>query len=109
MPMVKHRKRDYKILLISKYLLLSMPWNVSLSLQHVVKFYLTYFRLSSPVPKAKRIVYSTCSIHPDENEHVVKKILKNNPQFDLATRESVLPTWQRRGIPAEINGNAGKK
>jgi putative methyltransferase len=59
------------------------------------------------VPKAKRIVYSTCSIHPDENEHVVKKILQNNPEFELATRESVLPTWHRRGMPAEINGDAG--
>ena len=59
------------------------------------------------VPKAKRIVYSTCSIHPDENEHVVKAILKNNPDFELAKRDSVLPTWERRGIPSEIDGNKG--
>lgn len=60
------------------------------------------------VPKAKRVVYSTCSIHPEENEHVVKTILKNNPDFELATRDSILPTWERRGIPAEIDGNKGK-
>lgn len=63
-------------------------------IQHAMKF-----------PKAKRIVYSTCSIHPDENEHVVKAILKNNPDFELAKRDSVLPTWERRGIPSEIDGN----
>lgn len=60
------------------------------------------------VPKAKRIVYSTCSIHAEENEHVVKAILKNNPQFELAKRDSVLPTWHRRGIPEEIDDNKGK-
>ncbi|CAO3636900.1 unnamed protein product [Mucor fragilis] len=63
-------------------------------IQHAMKF-----------PKAKRIVYSTCSIHPDENEHVVKAILKNNPEFELAGKDSVLPTWERRGIPSEIDGN----
>ncbi|KAG1447419.1 hypothetical protein G6F56_009268 [Rhizopus delemar] len=57
------------------------------------------------VPKAKRVVYSTCSIHAQENEHVVKTILKNNPDFELATRDSVLPTWDRRGIPEEIEND----
>ncbi|KAI8087476.1 hypothetical protein BDF21DRAFT_461096 [Thamnidium elegans] len=46
--------------------------------------------------KTKRVVYSSCSIHPEENEHVVKTILKRHPEFKLATRESVLPTWNRR-------------
>lgn len=59
------------------------------------------------VPKAKRVVYSTCSIHAQENEHVVKTILKNNPDFELATRDSVLPTWDRRGIPEEIENDKG--
>ncbi|KAI8073591.1 hypothetical protein BDF21DRAFT_474993 [Thamnidium elegans] len=56
-------------------------------------------------PKAKRVAYSTCSIHPKENEHVVKIILKRHSDFKLATRESVLPTSNRRGIPEEIHGN----
>ncbi|KAI8638121.1 S-adenosyl-L-methionine-dependent methyltransferase [Parasitella parasitica] len=63
-------------------------------IQHAMKF-----------PKAKRIVYSTCSIHPEENEHVVKAILKDNPEFELSERDSVLPTWERRGMPSEIDGN----
>ncbi|CEP12295.1 hypothetical protein [Parasitella parasitica] len=63
-------------------------------IQHAMKF-----------PKAKRIVYSTCSIHPEENENVVQEILKNNPEFELANRDSVLPTWERRGMPSEIGGN----
>lgn len=48
-------------------------------------------------------MYSTCSIHPEENEHVVKTILKNHPEFELAPRDSILPTWNRRGIPSEID------
>lgn len=65
----------------------------------------------SPVPKAKRVVYSTCSIHPQENEHVVRTILADNPEFELASRDSVLPTWSRRGVPKEFNdsnNNTGK-
>lgn len=54
------------------------------------------------VPKAKRVVYSTCSIHPQENEHVVRTILADNPDFELASRDSVLPTWTRRGVPKEF-------
>ncbi|CDS11029.1 hypothetical protein LRAMOSA03293 [Lichtheimia ramosa] len=61
-------------------------------IQHAFKF-----------PKAKRVVYSTCSIHPQENEHVVRTILADNPEFELASRDSVLPTWSRRGVPKEFN------
>ncbi|KAI8985130.1 williams-Beuren syndrome critical region protein 20 copy A [Pilobolus umbonatus] len=63
-------------------------------IQHALKF-----------PKAKRVVYSTCSIHPEENEHVVKTILQSNPRFELAPAATVLPTWERRGIPEELDGN----
>jgi putative methyltransferase len=40
---------------------------------------------------------------------VVKSILENHPEFELAKRDSVLPTWDRRGIPEEINNEKGKK
>lgn len=62
----------------------------------------------SLVPKAKRVVYSTCSIHPQENEHVVRAILADNPDFELASRDSVLPTWARRGVPKEFTDSNNK-
>nr|VWO95893.1 N/A [Ganoderma boninense] len=57
----------------------------------------------------QRIVYSTCSVHSKENEHVVRQALESdeaiNGKFKLASQEEVLPTWHRRGIPEEM-GNA---
>ena len=54
----------------------------------------------------KRIVYSTCSIHATENEHVVSKALEaggaKQNGFRLAPRSEVLPSWHRRGIPEEM-------
>jgi hypothetical protein len=60
------------------------------------------------VPNAKRIVYSTCSIHALENEHVVETILSRHPEFTLAPRATVLPTWKRRGFPSEMENSKGK-
>ncbi|KAG0746174.1 hypothetical protein G6F62_005583 [Rhizopus arrhizus] len=74
-------------------------------LKNLSEFQISIIEHAMKFPKAKRIVYSTCSIHAEENEHVVKAILKNNPQFELAKRDSVLPTWHRRGIPEEIDDN----
>lgn len=48
-------------------------------------------------PNLKRVVYSTCSIHPEENEEVIKEmetIVKG--QFKIC---KVLPDWPERGIP----------
>lgn len=47
-------------------------------------------------PRAKRIVYSTCSIHQEECEDVVAKVLPTARSlgFDLAP---ALPAWPRRG------------
>ncbi len=51
------------------------------------------------VPNVKRIVYSTCSIHTEENEQVVLNVLSTpaSQSFKLAKREHVLPSWTRRG------------
>ncbi|OBZ87903.1 25S rRNA (cytosine-C(5))-methyltransferase rcm1 [Choanephora cucurbitarum] len=72
-------------------------------LKNLSEFQISIIEHAMKFPKAKRIVYSTCSIHAEENEHVVQKILKNHPEFELAPRESILPTWPRRGIPSQIN------
>ncbi|KAI9275408.1 S-adenosyl-L-methionine-dependent methyltransferase [Sporodiniella umbellata] len=74
-------------------------------LKKLSEFQISIIEHALKFPKAKRVVYSTCSIHAQENEHVVKTILENNPEFELATRDSVLPTWERRGIPEEIEDN----
>jgi putative methyltransferase len=46
-------------------------------------------------PSVKRIVYSTCSIHSQENEQVVQKLLESHPNFKL---DMALPEWHRRGL-----------
>ncbi|KAI8064524.1 S-adenosyl-L-methionine-dependent methyltransferase [Gongronella butleri] len=71
-------------------------------LQNLAEFQMSVIEHAMKFPKAKRIVYSTCSIHAQENEQVVQKILERHPEFTLATRETVLPTWQRRGLPKEM-------
>ncbi|KAL7717479.1 Methyltransferase NSUN5 [Entamoeba marina] len=46
-------------------------------------------------PNVQRITYSTCSIHNEENEEVVREILDQNPNFSLM---EALPAWKRRGL-----------
>ncbi|KAJ2956854.1 hypothetical protein NQZ79_g7356 [Umbelopsis isabellina] len=60
------------------------------------------------VPKAKKVVYSTCSIHPQENEHVVTTILSSTSEFVLGPRSETIPTWERRGLVKECNDDAGE-
>ncbi|GAA6094109.1 probable 28S rRNA (cytosine-C(5))-methyltransferase [Tachysurus ichikawai] len=52
-------------------------------LNHALKF-----------PKLQRLVYSTCSIHPQENEEVVSLCLEKNSDFRLI---HLLPEWPERG------------
>lgn len=46
-------------------------------------------------PCLKRLVYSTCSIHSQENEEVVTACLQQNPGFRLV---SLLAQWPERGL-----------
>ncbi|VVT45794.1 uncharacterized protein SAPINGB_P000894 [Magnusiomyces paraingens] len=58
-------------------------------------------------PNARVVVYSTCSIHAHENEHVVDRLM-NDPQVAQAwgwrvqSRKHVVPDWPRRGFPEEF-------
>jgi len=52
------------------------------------------------VPTAKRVVYSTCSVHREENEDVVSAVLSAQSDWELAPCFS---EWKRRGL-SEIPG-----
>jgi 25S rRNA (cytosine2278-C5)-methyltransferase len=58
------------------------------------KFQLSIILHAFKFPKATRIVYSTCSIHQQENEDVVFKALQSNTQWKLSP---AFPDWKRRG------------
>ncbi|KAK6460594.1 S-adenosyl-L-methionine-dependent methyltransferase [Scheffersomyces coipomensis] len=67
---------------------------------------------SMKFPSARKVVYSTCSIHPHENERVVVDLL-SDPElkklgWKLDIRANVIPSWERRGWKEEFTslGNA---
>ncbi|KAM7404444.1 hypothetical protein PAMP_011789 [Pampus punctatissimus] len=46
-------------------------------------------------PRLKRLIYSTCSIHSQENEEVITACLQQNPGFRLVP---LLSKWPERGL-----------
>lgn len=79
-------------------------------LERLAAFQLKMIQHSMKFPSVERIVYSTCSIHAVENEHVVFAALRSNEGigrgFTLAPRSEVVPTWPRRGLDeAASNGD----
>lgn len=59
-------------------------------------------------PNVKKVVYSTCSVHPQENEQVLSKVLQDTEVAELgwkiASREYVVPEWPRRGTSLQFSG-----
>lgn len=58
-------------------------------------------------PKAQVVVYSTCSIHSQENEHVVERLLNDKQVSEdwgwtVQSREFVIKDWPHRGIVEEL-------
>ncbi|KAG1747086.1 S-adenosyl-L-methionine-dependent methyltransferase [Suillus paluster] len=70
-------------------------------LNKLAAFQLMIIKHAMKFPRVQRIVYSTCSIHASENEHVVSRALQSDEaksgSFKLAPRNDVLPKWNRRG------------
>ncbi|KAL7417212.1 S-adenosyl-L-methionine-dependent methyltransferase [Mrakia frigida] len=70
-------------------------------LQNLGAFQLSMIKHAMKFTSAVKIVYSTCSIHAEEDELVVLAALESAEAktggWKLAGREEVLPTWERRG------------
>ncbi|KAK6525037.1 hypothetical protein TWF281_011922 [Arthrobotrys megalospora] len=66
-------------------------------------------------PNAMRVTYSTCSIHAEENEHVVARVLNSEIAkergWGVQSREdNPLSTWHRRGLVKELSSlNVGSE
>ncbi|KAI0346581.1 S-adenosyl-L-methionine-dependent methyltransferase [Trametopsis cervina] len=75
-------------------------------LQKLASFQLMMIKHAMKFPSVQRIVYSTCSVHATENEHVVREALKTaecqEGRFKLAPQTAALPSWPRRGLPDEM-------
>ncbi|KAJ1965095.1 hypothetical protein GGI12_001011 [Dipsacomyces acuminosporus] len=67
-------------------------------LSNLADFQLSIILHAMKFPSVKRISYSTCSVHKEENEGVVARVLQSQGEFVLAPREQVIPTWPRRGL-----------
>lgn len=65
-------------------------------LQTLSNFQCMILRHAMRFPNVKRVVYSTCSVHREENEEVVRQVLAAEPQFRLC--RNPLPLWHRRGL-----------
>jgi len=61
-------------------------------------------------PAARKIAYSTCSVHAEENEDVVVAVLTHDTARSRGWRverreEGTLRGWERRGWPERCNGD----
>ncbi|KAG1734159.1 S-adenosyl-L-methionine-dependent methyltransferase [Suillus lakei] len=79
-------------------------------LNKLAAFQLMMIKHAMKFPNVQKIVYSTCSIHATENEHVVGYALQSDEAkssgFKLAPRNDVLPTWNRRGNVEGMTGTS---
>ncbi|KAJ1731485.1 hypothetical protein LPJ61_002517 [Coemansia biformis] len=67
-------------------------------LQRLAEFQTSIVLHAMRFPGVKRISYSTCSVHVEENEAVVARVLRSQGEFSLAPADQVIPTWPRRGL-----------
>jgi len=65
-------------------------------IKSLVNFQIQILDKAMGLPNAKKVVYTTCSLYEEENEHVVLECLKKHPQFEVV---EALPQWRKRGVP----------
>ena len=66
-------------------------------IQKLSLFQLEILKKASSFPSVEVIVYSTCSIHVQENEEVVSQFLKAHSSWDLVAPQR-FADWKRRGL-----------
>ncbi|KAI2499589.1 Pfam Nol1 Nop2 Fmu [Fragilaria crotonensis] len=69
-------------------------------IEHLSNFQLTALQHAMTFTSVDRIVYSTCSLHEQENELVVREALHGNPTWQLCA-PYCLRQWKRRGHEVE--------
>ncbi|CCK71614.1 rRNA (cytosine-C5-)-methyltransferase RCM1 KNAG_0H02000 [Huiozyma naganishii CBS 8797] len=80
--------------------------NLKTRLSKLSSFQFQIVKYALSFPQATKVVYSTCSIHAEENERVVIDLLLDKKVKEsgwrVAPRSKVIPTWERRGLVDEF-------
>lgn len=82
---------------------------LSLRLANLAALQQRMIRHAMSFASLERFTYSTCSVHEEENEHVVLAVLSSPEAKEggwmLASRADVLPSWPERGRLEACGGN----
>ncbi|XP_052760482.1 28S rRNA (cytosine-C(5))-methyltransferase-like [Mya arenaria] len=71
-------------------------------LNQLSKFQISILKHALSFPNVKKIVYSTCSIHEEENEQVVEEVYSHVSEiFEI---DHVMPDWPMRGLVTYEHG-----
>ena len=81
--------------LSSKY---AHDWKLESRLNSLMNFQAMLLNHALTFPNVKKVVYSTCSVHEQENESVIRDVLFKNQAFDL---QKVFPNIPSRGLNKE--------
>ncbi|SCU89768.1 LAFA_0E20736g1_1 [Lachancea sp. 'fantastica'] len=80
--------------------------DLKIRLQKLSSFQFEIVRYALSFPSAKKLVYSTCSVHAEENERIVIDLLLDpkvkEAGWRVRKRAGVIPTWPRRGLYSEF-------
>jgi putative methyltransferase len=74
---------------------------VASRMEHLSNFQVTALKHAMTFPSVQHIVYSTCSIHAQENENVVEQAVNANRDDWTIVAPQCLATWKRRGVATE--------
>jgi hypothetical protein len=77
------------------------PDEVASRMEHLSNFQVTALKHAMTFPSVQHIVYSTCSIHAQENENVVEQAVNANKDDWEIVAPHCLATWKRRGVATE--------